>query len=242
MKIKNIEWPMYFDEIVNIDDDYIDIFVELDDGFTYTMEVATCKWYYTYMDTYETNYLPYSPPKIIVKNLTKENIANALEEYIQDDGYWLKVYLLSVEREHAFDIEIINKLVNEFENTPMKLQSKGIFIENIVYPHLSINNDSKIDIDVILNDSIVYKISAVTPNYYLTYMQEKNVTHMPVGTYDLVLKDITKENIKNVLENYLHYDAFWLKFAHLIKNHGNVFSCELLNSRINELKLNLEDE
>ncbi len=43
MKINNIIYPTSLSQLTNTKDDNIDIFVELDDGFTYTLVVCTTK-------------------------------------------------------------------------------------------------------------------------------------------------------------------------------------------------------
>ncbi|WP_214481729.1 hypothetical protein [Bacillus sp. SM2101] len=43
MKIKNIEFPTALEKVKDIEDDNIDVFVELEDGMTYTLVVATPK-------------------------------------------------------------------------------------------------------------------------------------------------------------------------------------------------------
>jgi len=43
MKITNIEYPTALSQITDIKDDNIDIFVKLDDGFSYTLVVLTQK-------------------------------------------------------------------------------------------------------------------------------------------------------------------------------------------------------
>jgi hypothetical protein len=112
MKVKKIEYPLYFDDIEDINNGNIDVFVELEDGMEYTMVVTTPKFYYTYMDKENINYIPASPPDIIVRCLTKDNIQQAIESYIEEDAYWLKLYYLAGKREGVFDIETMNRQID----------------------------------------------------------------------------------------------------------------------------------
>lgn len=116
MKIKNIEYPLYFDNIEDVHNDNIDVFVELEDGMKYTIVVTTPKFYYTYMDKEGIDFIPASPPDVIVRTLTKENIQNALETYLEDDAYWLKLYYLSGDTEGAFDIKMMNSRIEEIKS------------------------------------------------------------------------------------------------------------------------------
>jgi hypothetical protein len=88
MKIKSINYPTPLSEVNDIENDNIDIFVEADDGMTYTFVVTTPKNYYWYMDREGVDYIPASPPDIIVRSLTEGNIRKAIESYFEDDGYW----------------------------------------------------------------------------------------------------------------------------------------------------------
>ncbi|AGF54238.1 hypothetical protein B0P06_001697 [Clostridium saccharoperbutylacetonicum] len=115
MKIKKISYPTSLEEISDIEDDNIDIFVELDDGMVYTMTVSTPKNYYKYMDREKIDYIPSMPPDIIVRKLTGENIRNALETYVKDDGYWFKLYYLAGSTTDAFDIKLMDKMIQEIK-------------------------------------------------------------------------------------------------------------------------------
>ena len=115
MKIKKISYPTSLEEILDIEDDNIDIFVELDDGMVYTMTVSTPKNYYKYMDKEKIDYISSMPPDIIVRKLTEENIRNALETYVKGDGYWLKLYYLAGNTTDAFDIKLMDKMIQEIK-------------------------------------------------------------------------------------------------------------------------------
>lgn len=103
MKINKIDFPTSLPQIQNIKDDNIDVFVELDDGFTYTLVVCTPKNLETLMKRENIEYLPAMPPMIIVQELTEENIRKALDTYLDNNAYWLKLYYLAGE----LDIELI---------------------------------------------------------------------------------------------------------------------------------------
>ena len=50
MRIKNIRYPSPLSEVKDIENDNIDVFVETDDGMTYTFVITTPNNYYWYMD------------------------------------------------------------------------------------------------------------------------------------------------------------------------------------------------
>ncbi|QGG53965.1 hypothetical protein GDS87_16190 [Lysinibacillus pakistanensis] len=112
MKINNIIYPTSLSQLTNTKDDNIDIFVELDDGFTYTLVVCTTKNLETLMEKEGLDYLPAMPPMVIVKELTEENISKALGTYLENNAYWLKLYYLAGE----FDSETL-------QNTLLKNKS-----------------------------------------------------------------------------------------------------------------------
>lgn len=92
MLIKSISFPTYLEDITDIENSNIDVFVELEDTYTYTVVVATAKNIESLMDKEKMNYFEPGYPFIIVKKLTKEIITEAIQAYASDDAYWLKLY------------------------------------------------------------------------------------------------------------------------------------------------------
>jgi len=90
--IKSISFPTYLEDITDIENSNIDVFVELEDAYTYTVVVATAKNIESLMDKEKMNYFEPGYPLIIVKKLTKEIITEAIEAYASDNAYWLKLY------------------------------------------------------------------------------------------------------------------------------------------------------
>ncbi|MDX8361707.1 hypothetical protein [Cytobacillus sp. IB215316] len=108
MKIKNIEFPTALEKVKDIEDDNIDVFVELEDGMTYTLVVATPKNLFTQMDQEQINYIPASPPFIIVRTLNEDIIKSALQTYVNENAYWLKQYFLASE----FDMDVMDQMLD----------------------------------------------------------------------------------------------------------------------------------
>jgi hypothetical protein len=92
MLIKSISFPTDLEDITDIENSNIDVFVELEDAYTYTVVVATAKNIESLMDKEKINYFEPGYPFIIVKKLTKEIITEAIQAYASDDAYWLKLY------------------------------------------------------------------------------------------------------------------------------------------------------
>ena len=94
MLVKKISFvrPTLLEEIPDIEDYNLDIFVELEDGYTYTVVVATAKNIVSLMDKEKTDFLEPDNPFIIVRKLTKEIIEEAVKAYAENDAYWLKFY------------------------------------------------------------------------------------------------------------------------------------------------------
>jgi hypothetical protein len=90
MLIKSIRFPTYLE--ADIENSNIDVFVDLEDGYTYTVVVGTAKNIESLMDKERMNYSEPGCPFIIVKKLTKEIISEAIEAYASDEAYWLKLY------------------------------------------------------------------------------------------------------------------------------------------------------
>lgn len=111
MEIKCIHYPTPLSEVIDIENDNVDIFVETDDGMTYTLVVTTPKNYYWYMDKEGLDYIPASPPDIIVRSLTKENIKKAVATYLENNGYWLKLYFLAGTKAGSFAVKAMEAII-----------------------------------------------------------------------------------------------------------------------------------
>ncbi len=92
MKVNNIR---ILDDLENIDieNDNVDVFVETDDGYNYTLSLATPKHIESLIKKEKKNYYGPGYPFIFVNKLTKENIEQAVKALVEENGgYWLKVY------------------------------------------------------------------------------------------------------------------------------------------------------
>ncbi|GAC44377.1 hypothetical protein PPOP_3781, partial [Paenibacillus popilliae ATCC 14706] len=87
MKIMEIRYPPYYED-TNINNDCIDVFIDMEDGITYTITFWTPNDYYWYMDKEKLDYVPFGCPDIHVTSLTKENITKAIEDYARDEAYF----------------------------------------------------------------------------------------------------------------------------------------------------------
>ena len=94
MKLINIR---ILDDLENIDieNGSIDVFVETDDGYTYTLSLATPKHLQFLMDKEKMEYYGPGRPFIFVNKLTPEIIEQTVKNFVEtefNEGYWLKVY------------------------------------------------------------------------------------------------------------------------------------------------------
>lgn len=92
MLIKDLSFSIYLEDITDIENDNIDVFVELENAYVYTVVIATAKNIESLMDKERMNYFEPDYPFIIVKKLTKEIISKAIQAYAPDEAYWLKLY------------------------------------------------------------------------------------------------------------------------------------------------------
>ena len=106
MKIKRIEFAH---EITDPYIDNLDVFVENEDGYTYTIVVSTPGDLLDQMDQEKINFIMPASPKIIVKKLTEQIVREAIQAYAENDGYWLKLCQFGDD----IDISVLNKLEAE---------------------------------------------------------------------------------------------------------------------------------
>lgn len=110
MNIKKISYPTPL-SLINPDNDNIDVFVETDNGMVFTFVVWTPSNIYEQMNRADKDYLPPMRPAIIVRKLTDENIRAVMESYLEDDGYWFKLYYLAGDRDGVFTTENLDEII-----------------------------------------------------------------------------------------------------------------------------------
>ena len=109
MLVKNISFVSPLEDVLDIEDDNIDVFVQLEDGYTYTVVVATAKNIVSLMNKKKKDFAEPACPFIIVRKLTKEIIEKAIEACAKNDAYWLKFYHFAGE----VDMDVFHKLQAE---------------------------------------------------------------------------------------------------------------------------------
>jgi hypothetical protein len=98
----------HLNEIEDVHNSNIEVFVTLQDGFSLTIIVGTPKNLQYLMEKNKANFYGPGLPWVIVQKLTKEIIQEAIEAYMDDkaDGYWLKLYHFATD----IDMAVFNQL------------------------------------------------------------------------------------------------------------------------------------
>jgi len=120
MKVKEISFirPNLLEEIADIENYNVDVFVELEDGYTCTVVVGTAKNLEWLMDKEKKNFFEPGHPFVIVKKITKEVIEETIRAYAEEDnGYWLKLHHFAGD----IDMSVFDKLQAEHEEHLKKL-------------------------------------------------------------------------------------------------------------------------
>ncbi|MHB0863845.1 hypothetical protein ACYCS5_22105 [Paenibacillus sp. SEL3] len=121
MKVKKIVYPTSLSQIADIEDDNIDVFIELEDGTNISVAVCTPKNLISYMTKENINFIPASPPDIIVKSLTEETIEQAIENYAQEDAFWLKLFFVAGVDKTVIDLDRIDLCLKEMKRINQEL-------------------------------------------------------------------------------------------------------------------------
>lgn len=103
MLIRNIR---ILDEITDIENDSIDVCVDSEDGYVFTVSIATTKHLLQRMDEEKSNFSNPNELIIVVRKLTQEIITEALEAYAEDNAFWLKLQAFASE----IDISVFDEL------------------------------------------------------------------------------------------------------------------------------------
>ena len=111
----------HLNEIEDVYNSNIEVFVTLQDGFTLTIIVGRPKNLQYLMEKDKVHFYGPGLPWITVQKLTKEIIQEAIKAYIDDkpEGYWLKLYHFAAD----IDIAVFNQLQAQEieESTQFKL-------------------------------------------------------------------------------------------------------------------------
>ena len=94
------------DEITDIENDSIDVCVDSEEGYTFTVSIATTKHLLQRMDEEKSNFSNPNELIIVVRKLTQEIITEALEPYAEDNAFWLKLHQFASE----IDISVLDEL------------------------------------------------------------------------------------------------------------------------------------
>lgn len=107
MRIKKIR---FIDEVRYEYTDSIDVGVEFEYNYSYTIIVRTPNDLVEEMLQEKTNFIEPGTPMIVVRKLTKEIVTEAIKAYAEGEGYWLKLCQFGDE----LDISVLNKLYAEY--------------------------------------------------------------------------------------------------------------------------------
>ena len=96
MKVKEISFPIPLKDVEDIYNDNIDVFVDLENGRSYTVIIGTYQNVLSLLNQENSNFLPPGEPMIMVRKLTMEVIEEAIQAYATDrEAYWLRLYHFS---------------------------------------------------------------------------------------------------------------------------------------------------
>lgn len=93
MRVKEISFPIPLKDVEDIYNDNIDVFVDLENGRSYTVIVGTYQNVLSLLNQENSNFLLPGESMIMVRKLTMEVIEEAIQAYaIHREAYWLKLH------------------------------------------------------------------------------------------------------------------------------------------------------
>lgn len=100
------------------------------------------------------------------------------------------------------------------------LGKKGIMkIKNIKYPADLCKIDKykdNIDVFVDTEDGQHFVVTVCTPKFYEEYMDKEGVDFIAAGSPDIIVRELTDENIRKALEDFCRDDGYWIKSFYLL--------------------------
>ncbi|MGZ4134860.1 MAG: hypothetical protein ACXVPC_06840 [Tumebacillaceae bacterium] len=202
MKIVSIEYPSALWHVVDIYNDNIDVFVTLEDGFTYVMVVTTPLFMLRYMDQEGLDYIPAAPPQIVVRSLTEENIRKAIETYAENNAYWLKLHHVS----NSIPMEVIQSELDEITKVNAESDLDTMYFLNQLSPavqtSLSIVNQALLQGNL---DDVRREVQKLEKN---RYPLEDLYGHLPHATLEKIFTfrkqlNVSHQALDNCIEYYL---------------------------------------
>ena len=141
MRIKKIT---FIDKVKDQLNDSIDVGIEFEDGSSYTIIVRTPDDLVEEMLQEGTNFIKPGTPVIVVKQLTKKTVDEAIQAYAEDEGYWLKLCQFGDE----LDISVFDELQAKHvkESIEFNLLSGLDDLENEINKFDKLNNAQKSNI------------------------------------------------------------------------------------------------
>ncbi len=141
MVVKKMSFPTVWEDNPGIENQNIDVFVELEDGYTYGLVLGTRKNIEYLMDKDKKNYFRPGTPFIMVKELTKEIIEETVKAYAEEeDEYWLKSYHFAGE----IDKTVFDKLqVEHIEYIKEFYELSGL--DDVQVKHMKKLRDEELD-------------------------------------------------------------------------------------------------
>lgn len=71
-------------------------------------------------------------------------------------------------------------------------------------------NDN-IDVFAETEDGRHFTVTVCTPAFYTAYMDREGLNYVPSGPPDIIVRELTYENIEKALDDFCRNDGFWLK-------------------------------
>ena len=109
-------------------------------------------------------------------------------------------------------------------------------IKNITYPtrleEIPDTFNDNIDIFVKTTEGMHFTLTVCTPLFYFDYMDKENLNYVPVGTPDVIVKELTYDSIRKALETFCENDGYFMKIYFLSGDHDGAFSKQNLNKII----------
>ncbi|WP_152643797.1 hypothetical protein [Paenibacillus terrae] len=75
-----------------------------------------------------------------------------------------------------------------------------------------------------------------TPKNYYWYMDKEGLDYIPPSAPDIIVRSLTKENIRKFVEAFAEDDAYWMKLYFLSGDRKGVFDMDKMNKMLVDVK------
>ena len=95
-------------------------------------------------------------------------------------------------------------------------------------------SNGKVNVRVETTEGMYLTMTICTPLFYFSYMEKLGLNFVPASAPDIIVRELTCDNIHKALEAFCENDGYWMKLFFISGNSEIVFSKQSLDEMMKE--------